>query len=613
MNSIRRFVHTFAAMGLLLASVARAEDSTSATLRLSAADMAGLKWETNNDDPPIGDPEHAKRGGVWNDAISDYPETYREYGPNSNGMFANWVKNLMSPFGLVMKHPVTDRFIPVLATHWCIMDDHKTVYFKLDPDARWSDGQPITADDYVFGYKFVMSPLLKDPSMSNQVADYVSGVDKIDDYTIRVNGVHESWRPLDDISMVPIPVHATNLDEGWLDRVNYEHPVVMGPYVISGEKTGDRVELTRIPNWWGDNKRYLAGMYNPDRIVVHVISETDQELDYFKKGELDLIPIMTSRVWATQMNFEALENGWAHRRLEYLDTPQGMFGIGLNLQAPIFQNKEFRKALQYIFHFDLLNQQMMFGAYYRSVSAFEGTPYENKNLKPYGFNPEKAMEYLNKAGYTTRGNDGIRVNAAGERASFTLLYGSKGLERHLTVLKNVYLHAGVEMKLQLLDGGAVFTKMREKATDAFLLSMTANYYPNPYEYLNSKLKNEPQNNNFFNFGTEETDKLIDVYRFDMDADRRKAAMDELDEIIQDEAFYIPFWSSSSMRFLYWDYVQFPATYFPKRADQIRAFPVFWIDSEKQAQLQKDIKAGKKYQKDPMVEVDPWNVKPAAAK
>ena len=67
-------------------------------------------------------------------------------------------------FTLVQRHPVTDKFIPVMATHWSVQSDQKTVYFKLDKDARFSDGHPVTADDYVFTWKMMLSNFVLDPT-----------------------------------------------------------------------------------------------------------------------------------------------------------------------------------------------------------------------------------------------------------------------------------------------------------------------------------------------------------------------------------------------------------------------------------------------------------------
>ncbi len=108
-----------------------------------------IAWETNNNDPLIGS-EKAIRGSTHHVALLAYPLTLRVMGPNSNDYFANWNQQFTVAFTLVQRHPVTDKFIPMMATHWSVQSDQKTVYFKLDKDARFSDGHPITADDYVF-------------------------------------------------------------------------------------------------------------------------------------------------------------------------------------------------------------------------------------------------------------------------------------------------------------------------------------------------------------------------------------------------------------------------------------------------------------------------------
>ena len=100
-------------------------------------------------------------------------------------------------------HPVTDKFIPMMATHWSIQPDRKTIYFKLDPDARWSDGKPVTADDYVFTLEMMRSKFIVDPFYNTYAEEYFESVDKIDDHTIRIVGKRPSWRPLYDYVALP--------------------------------------------------------------------------------------------------------------------------------------------------------------------------------------------------------------------------------------------------------------------------------------------------------------------------------------------------------------------------------------------------------------------------
>lgn len=585
------------------------DEQTSATPP-SVVDLATIKWETNNDDPPIGDPK-ALKGGTLRVTLPDYPQTFRLVGPNSNDMFANYNRLTHTDMTLVARHPTTDHYIPLLATHWAVMPDHRTVVYKLDPDVRWSDGREVTADDYVWGYEFLLNPLIKEPYYASILPEYIESVQKLDKYVLKIVGRKPSWRPLEDFTIIPYPKHAIQLDEQWVDRDNYKPMVVTGPYTVTDWKTNESVTLSHVPNWWGTNKRYFQGLYNPDKIVIKTIADSDQGLDYLQKGELDYYEVSRARMWSEQMNFPALKNNWISAVRVFVEAPEGMSGIGINLnsQSAALRDKNFRKALQHLFNFDELNKQLMYNAYYRKVSAFHGTEYANKDLKGYEFSPPKAKEYLAKAGYTKRGADGILVNDQGKRASFELVMGGPGLEKHLTVIQNVFRAAGVEMTIKKMEGGAAFNKMREKATDAFLVSMTGGFYPDPYEYYATAFKDKEQTNNFWNYGTPETDKLIRTYMFNMDKQKRLDAIAELDRRIQDEAFYIPFWSAPYIRYAAWDYVRFPEFYYPKRANHITDAMVLWIDPQRQADL-KDAMAANRPLPGPgaAIDVDPYGVK-----
>ncbi|MGD8394515.1 MAG: extracellular solute-binding protein [Candidatus Eiseniibacteriota bacterium] len=573
----------------------------------SAEDLSALPWETNYDDPPIGDPE-AQKGGTFKQFITSYPLTFRLMGPNSNDAFAGWNRSFTFDFTLVRQHPVTDRWIPWMATEWAVLDDNRTVYYRLDPDARWSDGRPVVADDYVFTYEMMGDESIVDPFYNQYVLDHFESVEALDDLTLKVVGKYESWRPLADFGLFPMPRHATHLGPDWVQEANNVYPTVVGPYVVSETDPGQYVVFERIRDWWGEEKHYFKGMWNPDRIYLKVIADSDRAFDFFVKREIDYYRVQTAKKWATEMDFEAGRKGWSHRKREFVDYPQGLYGLAMNLEKPIFQNKDFRKAIQYMFNFRELNEKLMYNAYYPMASAFTGTPYANPDLKPYGFDPRKAREHLQAAGYTRRGKDGILVDDQGHRASFTLTYGQKGLERHFTVLKQTFQRLGVEVNLRLLEPGTAFERGLERQYEMTVMSRTSGFWPSPFQYFGSHFKQSTNNNNIWWFGTAYTDSLIDVYRFDLDRDKRLAAMHELDAIIQDEAFYVPFWQAPFMRFLYWDHVRFPETFFPKRIQQLTDWHVYWIDSERQARLETAIQKGTDLGEDPVIDVDPWGVK-----
>src|SRR5215470_4051730 len=288
----------------------------------------GVIWETNEDDPLIGSPK-AIRGGTLNVAIGAYPLTFRIMGPNNNDFFASWNRAFSQSFTLVQLHPVTDKYIPMLATHWSIQKDQKTVYFKLDPDARFSDGHKITADDYVFTWKMMQSKFIVDPFYNSYAERYYQSVDKIDDYTLRIVGTRPSWRPLADYAgLWPTPAHATVLDKDWVTRTTNQWQIAPGPYVVSSVERGQSVTLKRVPNWWGDKKRYFIGQFNFDEIHLRVIPQ-ERELDYVRQSELDMMVEGTARNWNEIYTFPAVTNGWLRRSRVFVDMPSGVNGLQL--------------------------------------------------------------------------------------------------------------------------------------------------------------------------------------------------------------------------------------------------------------------------------------------
>src|SRR6185312_5769777 len=113
-------------------------------------------------------------------------------------------------------------------------------FLKLDPDAKWSDGHPITADDYVFTLKMMRSKEIVDPTYNLVAEQYYKSIDKVDDYTLRIVGTRPSWRPLYDYAVIwPSPAHATQLDKDWVTRTNNQPQLAVGPYVISDMVRGE--------------------------------------------------------------------------------------------------------------------------------------------------------------------------------------------------------------------------------------------------------------------------------------------------------------------------------------------------------------------------------------
>ncbi|MDF4897555.1 ABC transporter substrate-binding protein, partial [Vibrio parahaemolyticus] len=158
---------------------------TAASFQLSAAELpADIEWISNNNEPLFAS-EEAVRGGTYRTYIQSFPQTLRSVGPDANSGLRQYLMD-GSP-KLAQRHPNTGKWIPQLAKSWAFGEDNKTVFFKLDETAEWSDGEKITADDYVFMMKYYTSKDIIDPWYNDFFTNSIVSVEKIDDYTIKVN------------------------------------------------------------------------------------------------------------------------------------------------------------------------------------------------------------------------------------------------------------------------------------------------------------------------------------------------------------------------------------------------------------------------------------------
>ncbi|MBF0105411.1 MAG: ABC transporter substrate-binding protein [Deltaproteobacteria bacterium] len=574
------------------------------TYPVTAVLPADIKWETNDHEAVYADPR-AKTGGVLKTFAPSYPLTFRLFGPNSNDYFANWNRVSCLDFNLVDRHPYTLNPIPGIATHWAVMADQKTIYFKIDPDVKFGDGTPLTADDFLFGYEMMLSDEIKDPFYNKYYKEKLVSVEKIDDHTIKIVGAYPSWRALFDFQVTPVARHATQLTADWVKRANWQRPVCVGPYVIDSFKDGRYVRFARVKGWWGDHKRYYKGRFNFDKIDLKIIRDEQSAFRHFIKGELTFFNVGTAQTWATETNFDAVKKGWVVKRKIYVKKPAGKFGMAMNYKDPLIKNIAFRKALQHLFDFDKINKNIMYNDYTRLNSFFEGTQYANEALPSYPYDPAKADAHLKEAGWLKRGADGILVNDKGERCSFTLTYGSQGLTPHLTVYVEDLKKAGVEMKLRLVDGAKAFKDGLERNFQVMLISMSGEVYPSIEQYLHSDYARTSNNNNFFSFADKEIDSLIAVYNTNLDFNERVKAVHRIDEIVKDEAFYIPFWHAPYLRVLFWNNLRHPDDYEPLYTSSANEYMTYWFDEELDTRLKQAMQEGREIPNvNDKIEVDP---------
>ncbi len=562
---------------------------------------AGLKWRTN-DEPPFAD-QAAKKGGVFHTTINSFPLTFRLYGPNSaSGGFVGYNRRF-GMWGLTSLHPSSHQITPLLATHWAVLSDNRTVFYRLDKNAKWSDGAPLTADDYLFAYEFMQSPHIQAPFYNQYARDHFASVEKVDDYTLKMVSVKPSWRILYELDLNPLPRHKIQLDKNWVKKTNWTPNVTAGPYVLSKFKKGKSITFTKVKNWWGKNQPRFQGLYNFDTYQIEVVRTRELEFELFKKGKLDLYSVGDGARWAKQTDFESINKGWVHKQKIYIDSPAGARGIFFNLKDSILQDVKIRQALTHCLDFLTINKKYLYGLERRQEHFFDVyPPYRAPNAKAADFNLKKANQLLDQAGWTKRNEAGIRTKQ-GQPLQITISVGTEQWIKYLTFFKEITKKAGIEVLIKKLDGAALYKSFNERSYQALVVVYGGGNFPNPRQFLHSE-NVAKGTNNLFQFANPRADELIEIYEFDLDEKKRIAAIFELEKIIKEQALMVPFWRRDHERLLWWRYLKGPPGFVSPSGLDLDAL---WFDKKEKQTLQTAQKEGQSLPRLPL-EADPFGLR-----
>lgn len=542
----------------------------------------GLEWVTNEDDPVFASPE-AQRGGAYNDFMISFPLTLRTIGPDANGAFANYLQP-NNQISLVEVHPDTLEFVPYLATHWAFHPDGRTVSYRINPDAEWSDGEPILADDFLFTWDLANSEFTLAPFYQDYFGNEVLKVTKHDNYTISIEGA--AAKPRNELlfyyAIWPTPRHFHVLDEKWIEEYNWKIEPNAGPYQISTVANGRYIEFSRKDDWWGDQLKYMKNRYNPDTVRYTVIRDVNVAWEYFVRGELDAFPIILPNYFHDKAIGEPFDNGWIHRIKFFTDSPQPSQGMWLNMDDPILADQNVRLGLHHAMNVDLMLSSVLRGDYERLRMHYDGYwDYSHPDIQPRKFDLDKAGEHFDLAGWTEYGADGIRVKD-GERLALTVLYSTQEHSARLVVLREEAKKAGVELNLQLTDSSSAFRQILEKQHQIGWMAFNTNPWPSPWQHYHSENAHSPQTNNITNTDDAELDALIDAYDVATDRESRVRLAHEIQQMMHDIAMFIPMYKVPYTREAYWRWLQLPDHYATRTTETIfepMMEGLFWIDEE----------------------------------
>ncbi|PTQ56945.1 MAG: Oligopeptide ABC transporter, periplasmic oligopeptide-binding protein OppA [Candidatus Carbobacillus altaicus] len=426
--------------------------------------------------------------------------------------------------------------IPDLAT-WEISDDGKTYTFHIDPNAKFSDGTPVTAEDVEFSYLVYLDPNYDgraDMSVAQIVGadEYtadkegkitkVDGIKIIDEKTIAVTVKDVNALTLEYLTIAVLPKHYYGKDfkKGDLEPIKKlnEKPLGSGPYVLKKFVPAQEVVFEANPNYWRDTSpRVKPKVQN----VIFKATTDETNLQLLQTGETDF----EEGISVNRDNLDQIDAMGFLDRSMLLNNGYGY--IALNHQNPILQDVKVRQALMYG-----LDRESAVYAYSQGLANVIDVPMtkvswgypDEAGLINYNYDHDKAAQLLDEAGWKM-GDDGYRYKDGQKlKLYFTASSPNPVNDALLPIAKENYKALGIEFTAEQMEFNAMIDKMEKGEYDMAFLAVGLGTDPDPYGLFHS---NGGTNKEFFRYSDPKVDELIDKGLKELDRDKRKEIYNEL--------------------------------------------------------------------------------------
>ena len=493
--------------------------------------------------------------------------------------------------------------------------DREWIEFDIRPEARFQDGEPVTAYDVVFSLNLLREE--GNPFYSS----YYAGVEQavaLNEHQVRFTLTDTESREL-PLIVAQLPI----LPRHYWEQHDFSAPSLAahpgsGPYKISEVDPGRQIVYERDEDYWAKDLPVNVGRNNIDRVIYDYYRDREIAWEAFKAGLTDFRTDARAATWAIGYDFPAYEEGLVKRITVPDANPSMMQGFVFNLRKEKFQDPRVREALSLAFDFSWLNTNIFYDTYQRTESFFQNSEMEAEGppsdaalelLEPHREalldshqsdrlftealpidHPEDlrerlrlALDLLREAGY--RVEDGVLVHQdTGEPLSLEVLLYDSGMERVVQPTLRNMARLGVQTSLRIVDINQYHNRQRN-----FDFDMVVSHFPqsnNPgneqRDFWTSQAADSPQSRNRMGLAHPAVDDLVEQLIRADDREELNTITRTLDRVLRWGFYVIPHYHSGETRIAIWDKFGYPDP-FPEYAMDLDAW---WVDPEREAALQR---------------------------
>ncbi|MBL4751649.1 MAG: ABC transporter substrate-binding protein [Amylibacter sp.] len=493
-------------------------------------------------------------------------------------------------------------------------ENRQWIVFNMRPEARFSDGTPVTAQDVVFSFNIlyekgrpVFKTLLRD----------VQSVKALDAKTVKYTfkqGANTRELPA-LVAGLPVFSKAYYATRDFAEST-LEPPLGSGQYVLDKVVPGKTVSYIKRDDYWGKGLPVNIGHNNFDRLTIEYYSDTTAAFEGFKGGVYNFRAENYSKLWATAYNFPSLEKGWVVKTTLPDGNPSGTQGYWINMRKDKFKDLRVREALGLMFNFEWSNKTLFYGQYARTTSFWGNSPMQATG-RPIGaelalleplkddlptsvftdevFTPNtskpkqldraalrKAGKLLDAAGWTIV--NGKRTNAKGAVLTVNFLNDSPAFERITNPYIANLLRLGIDAKLETVDPAQATE--RQKAFDYDVVIQRFVMQKTPGVELRGMFSSTSAktqgSNNLSGVDNPAIDALIEKVEQATSRDELNTAVRALDRSLRALHIWIPQWFNSAYRLAYLDVYEHPENMPPYALGEM---DFWWYNADKAKKLQ----------------------------
>lgn len=485
-------------------------------------------------------------------------------------------------------------------------EDYSWAIFNLRKEARYHDGTPVTAKDFVYSLEAKKE---HGRTMIKTAYEQVERAEALDDYRVKFYfTTKNSKKPLVQLAgMSPLPVSF------WKDRditkSTLEIPLSSGPYRIKKMEPGRFIIYERDENYWGKDLPLKKGLYNFNQIKYDYYQDETVMFEAFKAGKIDVRAEGDAKRWVTGYDLDSVKDGSMILSEVPTETPRGLRGFFFNSKLEKFSDSRVRQAISYLFDFEAIQRTVLYGKFSRAKNYFNGAGYsatglpegeELALLEPFRdqlpkalfteeFNmpvtngsgrdrkvKRQALKLLKAAGWNLK--SGKMIDSNGNQLSLEIITASPDSERYTAPYVDRLKGVGIDATFRVIDSA----QWRERARkgDFDLLTASTTFYPPPGGELKTYFHSSTigtGSGNSWGVDHPAVDSLVEKVIEATEPEIHYAAMHALDRVLLSNHYAVPLYYRANSWVAYWDIFSTPDLS-PKYAIGITS--TWWMDPEK---------------------------------